>query len=458
MWYLYNNNFSYLFHRQHACPHKPFDFMNKSAALDHLTEYVVKFKDHGNHRRSMIRPPRKMATHNAKLESDTTNRRDFVAHPVTPPVKRPPVQFQPPKEGMATSTIYKKAYLGNWKAPPQPILPSRKEEDPIPFNHRSTHATDFVAPPVTPRILHTADHNYEPPETPFDGSTTARSDFIHYGKVPVPASLAPRAKVSERTHPMEGVTSYGSTFTTPAMPERFNLQRRDYVPPKERVSDLTTFKSSFPKHPAVKPREMKKPLSERCNADIPFENQTTNRLHYKTWDIPEKHLRPPSRFIPPTEKVSDVTTQRSDFTDYGRVPPTPSSKPLLKPNSQGPFDSLTTQKVDFRAWDGVKRPDQVRQDRDYEPPQEKFDPATTFSTAYRGIFASRPPDARPSPRPASTGKIDFTTSYNNSFSGPGYKLCRSIPLLTNEAKASQYVFSHEDSHGHKFYKQIKAKV
>lgn len=222
------------------------------------------------------------------------------------------------------------------------------------------------------------------------------------------------------------------------------------------LDHLTEYKSSFSKYPATKPREIKKPVGEltRCNAHIPLENETTNRLHYKTWDLPKKHLRPPAKFIPPTEKVSDVTTQRTDFPDYGRVPPTPSSKPLVKPNTRDtPIDSLTTQKIDYRAWSGVERPNQIRHDKNYEPPQEKFDPATTFSTDYRGIFASRPPYARPPPRPPSTGKIDFTTNYNNSFSGPGYKPCRSVPLLTDDTKASQYVFSHEDSHGHKFYKQ-----
>lgn len=433
------------------------DIMNKSNAAGHVTEYSVKFKNYGNQtRRPIIRPPKIMAAHDAKMASDTTNRKDFVAFPVTPPTRRPPVQFQPPQEEMATATVYKNEYLGKWQTPTQPILPSRNREVAEPFDHSTTHANDFVAPPVTPRDLHTAQYNYEPPKTPFDGNTTAHSDFVHYGKVPVTPSLAPPHSVTDKTQPIEGVTSYGSTFTTPAMPEKFQLQKIIFVPPKEKVSDWTTSRSSYRKFPPVKPREMKKPVSERCNTDIPFESRTINRLHYKTWDLPKKFSRPPTAFIPPTDKVSDVTTHRSDFADYGHVPPTPSSKPLLKPNTQvAPFDSLTTQNVDYRAWYGVKRPEQVRQDKEYESPQEKFDPATTFSTDYKGAFASRPPTAKP-PNPGPTsGKIDFTTSYNNTFSGSGYKPCRSIPLLSNDTKASQYVFSHEDSYGHKFYKPTK---
>jgi hypothetical protein len=408
----------------------------------------------------MLRPPKKDISRDAKMESNTTNRRDYVAHPVTPPMKRPPAQFQPPEVEMDTKTMYNNDYSGKWQAPRKPIFNSGQwQEHKEPFDHNTTHATDYAAPPVTPRDVHTAQYDYEPPKTPFDDNTTARSDFVHHGKVPVAASLAPLVSVSERTQPVQGATSYNTTFTTPKMPEKFEKRRAIYAPPKEKVSDLTTFKCSFPQHPAAKPREGKKPVSERCNTDLPLESRTINRMHYKAWDLPKRTSRPPTAFVPPTEKVSDDTTHKSDFADYGRVPLTPSSKPLHKANNRiDPFDSLTTNNVDYKAWDGVTRPEQVRRDKEYEPPQERFDPATTFSSDFRGTFTSRPPLTKPSPNPPSTGKIDFTTSYKNYFSGPGYRPCRSIPLLVDDTKASQYVFSHEDTSGHKFYTPTKGLV
>lgn len=430
--------------------------MIKSDEAGHLTEYSVKFKEHENQtRRAMIRPPKKSIAHDAKMASDTTNRRDFVVYPVTPPSKRLPVEFQPPEKGMETVTEYKNKYLGKWQTPTQPIVPSsNRKERCEPFDPSTTHSTDFRAPPVTPRKLYTAEHNYKPPTTTFDTVSTAHSDFVGYGKVPVTPSLAPPLSVNDKAQPLAGVTSYNSTFTTPAMPEKFEKSAAIYVPSEEKISDLTTFKSSFPKYPYEKPREMKKPIGERCNTDVPFENKTINRLHYKTWELPKKFSRPPTTFVPPTERVSDVTTHRSAYADYGCVPPTPSSKPVQKVNTEtAPLDKLTTQNVDYRAWDGVKRPEPFRQDKGYKPPQEKFDPSTTFSTNYRGTFAPRPPNAKPPAKPTSNlSKVDFTTSYNSSFSGPGYKPCESIQLLTNDTEASKYTFSHEDSCGHKLYK------
>lgn len=446
-------------YRQHVCPHKsPTDILSKSEKPCHHTEYSTKYKKYENQtRRSAIRPPRKLAEHDAKMVSDTTNRKEFVAYPVTPPTKKPPVQFQPPQEAMESSTEYKNVYLGKWQAPTEPIVPSRSQNERTePFDDSTTHAIDFTAPPVTPRELHTAQNNYEPPTATFDDISTAHSDFIHYGKVPVTPSLAPPLPVKDKGQPIEGVTSYNSNFVVPPMPKKIDFPKETYVPSKEKISDVTTFKASFPQYPDVKPREMKKPVSERCNTDIPFESRTTSRMHYVPWDLPKKYSRPPTAFVPPTERVSDVTTHRSDFADYGHVLPTASSRPVHKRDTQVvPFDSLTTQNADYRAWDGVRRPEPVRQDKEYEPPQEKFDPTTTFSTNFKGTFASRPPSARP-PQPTSTSsKIDFTTSYNSTFSGPGYQLCRSIPLLTNDTKASKYVYSHDDSFGHKYYRPTK---
>lgn len=430
--------------------------MIKSDKPDHLTEYTLKFKKYENHhRRPMIQPPRKSAVHDAKISSDTTSRMDFIAYPVTPPAKRLPNAYQPPKDHMESLTEYNNEYLGKWQVPTQPICPPRNQkEHKEPFSHSTTHATDFLAPPITPRQFYGDQHEYEPSQIPLNDMSTAHSDFVDYGKVPLTPSLKPPVSVRTRTQPMERVTAYCSTFTTPAMPEKFQRQKEIYAPPSKKVSDSTTFRSSFPKHPIVKPPKAKKPVGTCGDTSVPFESSTINRMHYKPWELPKKYSRPATTYVTPTERVSDVTTNRSDFRDFGCVSPATSSKPIMKPNAQtAPFDSLTTQNIDYRAWSGVKRPEAVRQDQEYEPPKEKFDPATTFSTDYKGAFGQRPHSAKPPERQTSNAtKMEFVTSYNDTFSGPGYQACPSVSLLANNTKTSKFTFSHEDTYGHKFYK------
>lgn len=432
--------------------------MIKSDVPCNLTEYITKFKTHDNYQpRGMIKPPQKIVARDTKMESDTTNRRDFIAHPVTPPAKTPSVPYQPPDKEMHTATEYKQAFLGKWQTPTQPILPPRHQEEHMEhFNHSTTHAADYSAPPVTPRQLFKAPSSYEPPKSPFDDRSTTRSDFVDYGKVPMTPSLKPPSKVTGSTQPLNEITSYRSTFTAPTMPDRFERPNQIYIPSSEGLSNSTTFRSAFPKHPVSKPpKAIKPPCHKHGDSRIPFETSTTNHLTYKSWEIPKRFSRPPTTFMPPTEKVSDQTTFKSHYLDYGHVPLAASFKPLQKKEQVPPFESLTTQSVDYKAWGDIKRPESFAQDKQYEPPKEKFDSTTTFKAHYKGAYEPRAASTKPPQKvPAKVSEIDSMTVYKETFSGPGYKPCPSIPLLANDAKASKFVYSHEGPNGHELYKPI----
>lgn len=433
--------------------------MVKSDQPCHLTEYNVKFKKFDNtQRRAIIRPPIKTAAHDAKMATDTTTGKAFIAHSVTPPAKKAPIPYQPPKEGMHTATEYKTKYLGKWQFPIQPIFPSStKRDNTEPFNHISTHAKDYSAPPVTPRQLYKAQNSYEPPKNAFDCLSTAQTDFVDYGGVPVTPSLKPPPKAAVSTQPLEELTSYRSTFTTPTMSQKYYKPREVYVPPGEKFLGTTTHRSAFPKHPYSKPPQGAKPAREYFDHSVAFESRTTNRENFKAWKIPARFSRPLSAFVPPTEKVSDRTTSRSDYTDYGPVPPVANFKPTHRSNTQvAPLETLTTQTADFRAWDGVQRPQPVSQDKPYAPPQEKFDGTTTFKAHFRGTHAPRPPTAKPPqlvhPK---VSDMDSMTSYKESFGGSGYVPCPSAPLVVNDEAASKFDYSHDDAYGHKYYSPKK---
>ena len=427
--------------------------MIKSEKPCHLSEYNVKFKRHENQqRRAMIRPPIKSAARDAKMESETTSGRDFVSHPVTPPAKKTPVVYQPPEERMNTSTEYKNTFLGKWQAPLHPILPARRQKDSDePFSHTTTHANDYLAPPITPRKFYRSQSIYEPPTNRFDGSSTSHSDFVDYGAVPITPKLKPPETDRTSTQPLDGVTSYRSNFTTPDMPQKFQKPKEVYVPSSEEFSCSTTSRSAFPKHPVIKIPETKKLAQKRDNSNIPFESSTTNRQTYKIWDLPKKISRPPTTYTRPTEKVSNLTTSKVDYQEYGCVTLATSCKPQQRANDQiAPFESRSTQNSDYKAWTDVKRTQPIRQDQQYEPPKEKLDTTTTFKMYYKGEYEPRALSTKPPLEPyAKSSEMDFKTSYSQSFSGPGYKSCPSIPLMANNT--SKFDYSHEDSSGHKFY-------
>ncbi len=433
--------------------------MIKSEKACHLTEYNVKFKKHDNQqRRSMIRPPLKSTAHDGKMESQTTSRRDFISYPVTPPAKKVPIAYQPPEGRMNTSTEYKNTFLGKWQAPLHPIKPVRRQKDSNePFSHTTTHASDYLAPPITPRKSYRSQSTYEPPTSHFDGSSTAHSDFVDYGAVPITPSLKPPETERTSTQPLDVLTSYRSNFTTPDMPKKFQRPKEVYIPSIEKFASSTTSRSAFPKHLGIKPPEIKKPAEKCDDFKIPFESSTTNRQTYKVWELPKKTSRPPSTYTRPTEKVSDQTTFKIDYRDYGRVALATSCKPQQRASDQyAPFESVTTQNTDYKAWTGVKRTQPIRQDQQYEPPKEKLDTTTTFNMNYKGTYEPRASSTKPPPEAYSkSSNIDFTTSYGQSFSGPGYKICPVIPILNNGTEASKFAYSHEDSNGHHFYEPMK---
>lgn len=461
-----HDNMYVFFFRRHFCPHKPQpETMVKSDAPCNLTEYTVKFKHHDSYQpRAMIKPPKKMSTQDTKMDCDTTTQRDFIAHPVTPPTKAPPIPYKPPDKEMQAETEYKQTYLGKWQVPTQPIRPPRLQTGHAErFDHVSTQTADYTAPSVTPRKLYKAPNLYEPPTSPFDERSTTQCDFVQYGMIPMTPSLKPPPKVVGSTQPLDETTSYRSTFTTPIIPDRFQKEIETYVPSTEKFSHSTTFRSAFPNRPFSKPRgPILPPSYSHIDPRVPLEATTTNRATYKTWEIPKRLSRPPTTFVAPTEKVSDTTTFKSYYVDHGKVPLPPSFKPAVKSKEQVvPLENVTTHSVEYKAWTNVKRPEPCTHAKQYEPPQEKFDSITTFKAHYKGAYEPPPPSIKPPQKfQNDRKKLDSTTVYKEAFSGPGYKPCPTSQLLANDTELSVpgYVYSHEGRNGHKFYKPAEETV
>ncbi len=441
--------------RRHRCPHKPqADIMIKSDQPCTLTEYASKFQKYLNQqRRSSMPPPKKpLTTQDVKMICETTNKKDFVTHPITPPSKRPPVVYQPPEGTVDSDTEYKNNFQGRWAVPAQLVPPPRSPKDNTkPFNSTTTHAVDYSAPPVTPRQIYKSPSVYKPPKDGFEGSSTAQHDFVSYGKMPRTPNFKPPQKVTVSTEPIDGISSYHSAFIAPSMPERFQRPKVIFVPSTKKFSTSTTFKSDFPPHPVYKRSESMRPSQKSIdNADIPLEKDTTNRLSYKTWELPTKFSRPPTVYSPPTEKVSSQTTFKSDYPDYGGVPRINNFKPANEALEQPPFEGVTTQNFDYRIWKDVKKTEPIRQERKYEPPEDRFDGVSTFQAHYKGTYMPRTPSMKPIQKSyTQSSKMDSMTSYRQSFSSSGYKPCPSALL------DSKFSYSHEGG-GHKFFLPLES--
>ena len=445
---------------RHRCPHKPHgDLINRSSQPCALSEYTQQFKKYSAKPRESLKPPQKALTRDAKIESLTINRQDYVAHPVTPTPPKVPVVYAPPEGTIDSSSEYKNQYQGNWAIPAKLIRPPQTRKDTRePFNHKSTHSTEFIAYSLQPQEKYGNKHVYEPPTEQFDAQSTVQMNFVDFGRVESRKSLKPPQEAKLSTEALDGTTSYRLSFSAPLMPERYQRPKEVYKPSKGEFCDTTTFQRDFHAHSGAKVAESMKPPQKAIASDIPFDGTTVSRLSYRSWELPARHSRPPTVYSPPKERFATESSFRADFPNYGWIKPTQSMKPPLSKEQVAPFQSLTTQCADYKVWKDIERPMLLKQEKKYEPPNERFDAISTFQAHYKGESTPRAPSAKPpeTPRSRSCG-METTTMYRDSYSRTGCRPCPALLLPgTTGGPTLEYTFSHKHpSTGHLFFSPIK---
>ena len=337
--------------RRHSCPHYPQANIVQSNQMCCITEYTDRFQKYlEEQRRSIKKPPYKKLTQDGKMASETTNRKDFIAHPVAPPIKRPLPSYQAPIGSMNTSTEYATEFLGKWADPAQLILPLQTEKStPQPFNNPTTHMIDYVAPPVTPRKLYKAQVTYEPPNAAFDATSTTHSDYSNFGAVPVTQNFRPPHKVAISEHPFEGNSTYNLVYTTPDIPEKFVRPKVAYVPSNKKFSNSTTFRSDFPRYPDYGPIVHHKPTHKVTKNTIPFEGITTHNANYKAWGNIKRpgEFRQSHVYKPPNKKFDGISTFQDSYR--GTYVPRPSScrPPVRLCKNSSKMESVTIYRENY---------------------------------------------------------------------------------------------------------------
>ena len=448
---------------RHRCPHRPQrDIMNQSDQDCVLSEYTQKFSPYTDSRpRESLKPPPKALAHDAKMECSTTNRLDFVSHTVSAHAPKPPVDYKQPEGNVDSTTEYKVQFLGKWADPRRIIRPSMaKRDDSTAFDHKSTQARDFVKVPIPQREIHGPKYIYEPTKDPFDASSTVKADFVDFGRVELTSSLKPRQEAKITAEPFDSKSCYRTTFTVPAMPVRFQRAKEVFTPSPNKLDSMTTFKANYPGHTGIKPAGCLKPPQKSLETDVRFDGNTVSRLSYRSWDLPTKFTRPPTVFVPPTEKLLTRSTFREDFPDYGPIAPPKSLRPPAnRPDNVPPLESLTTKSIDYKVWKDAERPSAIRREKKYEPPSEQFDAVSTFQSHFKGEFGSRALTARPPETKVNTrdNKMESDTMYKDSYSRGSYKACPASRLNAPVSPAnSGYRFSFSDGEtGHKYFSPLE---
>ncbi len=451
---------SLIFFRKHGCP-KPSRpkndlFPNAPGSEVNDTEYKTIFLKHSNPTpRESFKPPLKAIQRDSPMACNTTNRVDYVSHPVTPCVPRPPAAYKRPEGTVNGESEYIKEYQYKSPEPVKPILPqsSQIRVSGDKFNVRSTQATDFKPFVVQPRVIYGENRVYKPPTEKFQGASTFQSDFK--GELPTEPtiSMKPTQETKLSRDAFDVMSSYHSDYKRFQIPDRFKRDKQEYQPPVEKFFGTSCFTSDFPGHRGVTPAQSLKPPRTAKASNEPLEATTTSRMSYQKWDIPPRFSRPPTSYEPPKEMFSGNTVFTDDFVSHGIPEPVQNFKPKNEPiRISAPVENQTINRIDYQPIDLSQRPPLVVKERKYVAPVEKFGGRSTANASYQGQFSLPAASTKPLLKPYSRGvKFEGNSTYKQCYTRPERKTA-CISGDPNYPSIPGYKFSYEDPRsGHKFY-------
>ena len=363
---------------------------------------------------------------------------------------------------MSSDTEYRQTFEGKLSRPAVAFRPVNARKDSGgSFNHKTTQATDFVTFQIPMTENFAIKRAYEPPKEPLETKSTVQNDFVDFGPVKPPASLKPPHTPKLSTDPFDGSSCYRQCFTPQPIPARYQHMKAVYKPSPEQFAGNSTYTREFPSHTGRSPAPSMKPPQKKIGSDIPFDGATMSRLSYRSWDLPPKHVRPPTVYSPPKEVFAKQSTFQTDFPDYGCRELTKPIRPQPRAREEdaAAFHSVTTQRADFQLWDpsNVQPSTPIRQGGNYEPSPDKFSAVSTFRDHYKGTPGMRAASTKPALQPlVATEAMGNDTTYKDSFSSSGFTPCPVANLSQQPGSSTTgFDFSHKNAAtGHLYYKPM----
>ena len=446
--------------RKHNCPKpsRPKTELFPNATGTHLgdTEYKTIYLEHANATpRENFKPPMAVIKRDSPMSNYTTNRVDYVPHPVTPMAARPPAVYKKPDGNVSGESEYNREY--QYKVPElvKPIVPqSSQVRLTDKFLGKSTQAADFTPYQVQPRVVYGENRPYKPPIEKFKGTSTFQADFLGKATDQPVSTMKPSQETQLSKEPFNGASCYNADFKRFQLPEKVQRPKQAYRPPDEKFHGISSFTADFPGYRGVSPAQSYKPPMIAKASHEPIDGNTINRVSYQKWDLPARFSRPPTSYEPPTEKFASNTVFTDDFVSHGLPEPVQNYKPKHEPiKIMAPFENLTINRYDFRPVDLSQRTPLVVKENKYVPPVEKFDGKSTTSASYQGQFSLPAPSFKPQLKPYSKGvKFEGYSTYKQSYISPGIKPDCVTGGSPSRPDIPGYKFSYEDPRsGHKFY-------
>nr|XP_033775401.1 stabilizer of axonemal microtubules 2 [Geotrypetes seraphini] len=363
---------------RHHCPHKT-RIYGKEDQPCLLTEYVEKYPQYV----SCI-PPQSLKPKSAyqpergRMDDITTFRSDYIPYDV-PRFFRVPQEYKPKSGQVDYGTTYRNHYNPHKVEPITLARPvQRKHSLGGKYDTVPTYRDDYRQWDGERREPIKQGQSIPPPTGKFAHSTTFQDEYIDKGLVPT-ISCKPPNRTKPCMIPFNGATSHRLSYVPHGPQPRYVKPKEEYKPSSQPLEDITTHRLNF-KGIIGELAKSCKPEHGKIGSDVRFEGTTEFHDSYPPWSVslPQFHKFPD--YIPPSTPMDADTTTHIDYIQH-RFSPVAPIKPVSQRKPSGPFQSSTTMREDFRAWDS-SRQGIIKRDEQIPKPDGKFDGLTTFQSHF----------------------------------------------------------------------------
>lgn len=434
---------------KHRCPHHPITHGTVDPG-HYSTEYETEFVPRRGGMQKSFKPTFQRNDNNGPMASETTNRTDFISHPLDNKIWRPSNAWAPPEGEFAKSTVYKTEFDPKPYAKVSPVKKeSMRSMHAGPFVGEPTYKTDFKKWDLERPYRHNGSGNWAPPTEKFGGVSTAKSDFIGYYEPPR-RPFKPAPTVNSTDSPFAGSTDYKDAYVRHPLEKRFQHKKDVWQPTGVPLDGLTTFQRDFTPKAYARP-EMMRPTNQVHNQDTPFADDTTHRVDFKEWPLGRHHVHRAPEYQKPEGAMDGLTSYKSEYVALPYV-----KEPLMRPTQRmrnaGEFDGTTNYRENF-IQHPYARAMPKQSNHDYTPPSVPFEGESTFTSHFHAHPISLSKSFKPtSSSIMSDAPFDGTTLYQVEYTPKHIEPC---PAAMLETPRSKFKLSEVDSTGHRFYEAAK---
>ncbi|KAF6127038.1 stabilizer of axonemal microtubules 1 [Phyllostomus discolor] len=223
-------------------------------------------------------------------------------------------------------------------------------------------------------------------------------------------SFKPKLAYQKGSIPMEGLTTSRRDFGPhKVLPVKIH-QPDHFVPSKENMDLLTTYKQDYNPYPLcrvdpIKPRDSKYPCGDK------MECLPTYKADYLPWNQPRRELlRPERKYWPESTRFDSRTTHQDDYSVKGLVSTMSCKPPVMPKVCNIPLEDLTNYKMSYVAHPLEKR--FVHEAEKFRACEIPFESLTTHKQSYRGLKGEPAKSLKP---PARSCGLDTPFSNTTEF-------------------------------------------